>query len=411
MDGQAVRLSVHRRTISWLTGIAALLLSTGCAMQPVVPVPEKIFQDELFKPPAQAPLTAEQVLAFTPAMRSFLNKEFAAERNPAGKRERLIDALYSRHMLKLEYDAAVTRTASEAFDARSGNCLSLVLMTAAFARELNLPVRFRNVLVDETWSRSSDLLFLSGHVNLTLGREPRPQTFNVAEGDGLTIDFVPPEMIRGQRGFELEEKTVVAMFMNNRAAESLNDGQLDEAYAWVRAALSQDSKLMIAYNTLGVIYRRHGNHEAAERAFRYVLGREPGNLQGLSNLALVYQDQGRTAEAAALRVQLAELQPYPPFRFFDRGLEAMKAGDYMAARDLFSKEVARQAYYHEFRFWLALANLGLGDVGQAKKQMALALENSTTKKNHELYAGKLEWLNSPQFQQNQYQAPGKRVIR
>ena len=35
-------------------------------------------------------------------------------------------------------------------EARTGNCLSLVLMTAVFARHLNLPVRYNSVYLDET---------------------------------------------------------------------------------------------------------------------------------------------------------------------------------------------------------------------------------------------------------------------
>ncbi len=54
----------------------------------------------------------------------------------------------------------------------------------------------------------------------------------------------------------------------------------------------------------------------------------------------------------------------------------------------------RSAYYHEFHFWLALANWGLGDVRSARKQIALALETSTTANDHKVYAAKLDWLNS-----------------
>jgi hypothetical protein len=49
-------------------------------------------------------------------------------------RQLLFDALYGNGRLRLDYDSAMTRNATEAFAARSGNCLSLVLMTAAFAR-------------------------------------------------------------------------------------------------------------------------------------------------------------------------------------------------------------------------------------------------------------------------------------
>jgi transglutaminase-like putative cysteine protease len=52
----------------------------------------------------------------------------------------------------LEYDAEETLNASEAFDRKSGNCLSLVLMTAAMARELGLDVRFQNVRMDDSWT-------------------------------------------------------------------------------------------------------------------------------------------------------------------------------------------------------------------------------------------------------------------
>ena len=59
--------------------------------------------------------------------------------------------LYKRQKLGLEYDATSTRTASEAYAARAGNCLSLVIMTSAFAKALGLPVYYQRVFVDESW--------------------------------------------------------------------------------------------------------------------------------------------------------------------------------------------------------------------------------------------------------------------
>jgi Tfp pilus assembly protein PilF len=377
-----------------LVAIALGLLLGACAVSPGAPPspPQEILRDELFAP-LERPIDAAEVFAFTPAMQRFLDgPEFAAQRRSKGLRQGLIDALYSKSMLKIEYDSTVTRNAAEAFEARSGNCMSLVLMTAAFAKRLDLPVRFRNVYVDEAWSRSGDLYFLTGHVNLSLGMPLHMQRGTAMLADELTIDFVPAEMIRGQRAREIEEATIVAMYMNNRAAEHLHDGRTNEAYWWAREALLTDPKYTGAYNTLGVVYRRHGQSAAAERALRHVLAQEPGNTQSLSNLILVLKDQGRRPEAERLSAQLSELQPYPPFRFFDMGLQAMKGGDFEKARELFAKEIARSAYFHEFHFWMALANYGLGDFAQARKHMGLAAEHSTTRKDRELYAAKLGWL-------------------
>ena len=46
------------------------------------------------------------------------------------------------------------------------------------------------------------------------------------------------------------------------------------------------------------------------------------------------------------------------------------------------------------RFWLGLADWQLGNVAQAKKHLQLAMDNSTTRGQHDLYAAKLDWLKS-----------------
>ena len=128
----------------------------------------------------------------------------------------------------------------------------------------------------------------------------------------------------------------------------------------------------------------------AERVLGYVLEREPGNAQALSNLALALENQGRVAESGVLHRRLAWVEPYPAFHFFDRGLTAMRLGDFKTARDQFAKEVDRDPYYHEFQFWLGVASLRLGDLDEARKHLALAVEYSPTRGDRDLYAAKLE---------------------
>ncbi|MBT9494023.1 MAG: hypothetical protein IV107_17145 [Paucibacter sp.] len=383
---------------SWSRSITSLLLSLtlsfslfGCATAPPVPVPVQLFHDALFKPAAQD-LSAEQVFALSPAMQDYLDFGMRAQLRNKGSRQGLLDALYNKSALQLEYDSGDTRTAAQAFADRRGNCLSLVIMTAAFAKQLGLPVRYQSVYVDELWSRSGDLYFLSGHVNLSLGRSLSESRDSAGDSAMLTVDFLRQPPGSRQRAQVIEEHTIVAMFMNNRAAENLQAGRIDAAYWWARAALVADPKLLAAYNTLGVIYRRHGDLGLAEPALRHVLAEEPGNTQAMSNLVLLLKESGRLAEATQFAQLLAQLQPYPPYKFFDLGLAAMQAGDYQAAKDWFSKEIARSAYVHEFHFGLALANYGLGDLVAARRQLYLALENSNTQQDRQLYTSKLDLL-------------------
>ena len=209
-----------------------------------------------------------------------------------------------------------------------------------------------------------------------------------------TIDFLPPEETRGMRTRGIDEETVVAMYANNRAAEALIGGRLDDAYAWTREALRRDPSFMSAFNTLGVVYLRHGDVAEAARVFERVLASEPKNTRALANLVETRERQGRAAEAGALRARLAEIEPSPPFHYFNLGIAAMKRNDYRTARDLFAREVARADYYHEFHYWLGLADWQLGDVDAARKHLKLAMSSSTTRGQHDLYAAKLAWLQS-----------------
>jgi Tfp pilus assembly protein PilF len=364
--------------------VAAL---AACASVPSQP-PEAIVHDALFAPPSQ-PVRAEDVFAASPAMKSFVANDIARLVHAKGTRKGLFEALRDKAGLSLDYDAAVTRNAAEAFAARKGNCLSLVIMTAAFAKEMGLPVRFQNVFTDETWSRNGSFYLSIGHVNVVIGGTHVEPGYGHYDLDAMVVDFLPPADARTLRSWMIDESTIVAMYMNNRAVEALMAGDVNDAYWWAREAVRQDAHFLGASNTLGVIYRAHGNLPQAQQALEYVLASEPDNASALSNLVAVLEQRGDTAGARLAAERLARIEPTPPFAYFERGIAAMKAGDYRLARDMFTREVDRAAYYHEFRFWLALAYLGLGEMDQARANMTIAIENSPTGGDRELYAAKL----------------------
>jgi len=372
---------------AWVVLFAAALV--GCAGAPVVPRPDNLFQDELFAPPSVR-INAADVFALSPEMRSYVSHAIDDRLRVEGKQRGLFDALYDKNQLRLDYDAEVTRNAAQTFAAKSGNCLSLVIMTSAFAKEIGVPVRYQRVLVQESWSRSGEFYFSSAHVNLTLGRTELGSRILDFEGAGMTIDFLGPEDILGRRIRNIKENTVVAMYMNNRAAEALADGNLSDAYWWAREAIVQDPAFLNSYNTLGVAYRRHGDLRQAELALRHVLQMEPENPQVMSNLIRVFNDEGQVEQAKTLSARLDQLQPYPPFYYFNLGQAAMRKGDFKLAQELFTREVDRDQYYHEFHFWLAAADVGLGEYDAARKELVLAMQNSMTHKDHELYAAKLD---------------------
>jgi len=373
--------------------LVVALAVVACASNPPAPPRADLFHDTLFAPPSKSIRPAD-VFAVSEAMRHYLQAEIGAAIRDKGRQRALFDALYNANQLKLDYDAAVTRTAADAFDSRSGNCLSLTIMTAALAKELGLDARFQRVVSEEAWTRSGELYFASGHVNVTLGRRSGDPRVHDNEKVLLTIDFVPLKKTDTQRTFLINDDTIIAMFMNNRAAEKLAEGKLDDAYWFARAAVVQDPAFLSAYNTLAVVYKAHGNLAQSERILRVLLEREPGNLNAMTNLALVLEDAGRTAEAEALGDRVDRLEPHPPFHFFNRGMEAMQRGDFALAKRLFGRELERDPTYHEFHYWYAAACMKLGEREAAREHLAAARANSTTRAEPAIYKAKLDKLNA-----------------
>ena len=381
----------------WLAALAVAVvvaLLGACASAPPAPpprVPTHLFEDGAFVAPSQ-PVDAAQIFALSPAMKRYLDVELSAQLRSMGRQRGLVDALYAKAQLRLDYDTDITRNAAQAFDARSGNCLSLVVMSAALAKHLDLPIRYQALIGEESWSRSGDLSIVNGHVNIVIDKRLVDRVVGYELETPIQLSFGAPAVGRGAAMREVSESTIEAMFMNNRAAEALVQGRLDDAYAHARQAIVGEPGFFGAFNTLGVIYQRRGLVQAAERAYAHVLAHDDKHLAAMTNLARLLEAQGRGDEAAPWRARLARLEAEPPFHHFDLGRAALQAGDYRAAREHILREMRRDPDYHEFHFWLALALYGLGDYDPAGKHLTAAMNNSTTRREQSLYAAKLQAL-------------------
>lgn len=374
------------------TALVTALLLSACASPPPAaaswtPPP---WRDNAFVTSAE-PEQAQQLFVVTDPMRQYLRVEVGREIRSDGTLRGLYRALQSPGLLRLDYDSRVTRTAAEAFADRAGNCLSLVVLSAALARELNLKVSFQQVLAETTWNTAGDMLVVNDHVNLVLGSNQNANTFSLDSGAALIIDFLPSEVMRGTRTRPISENTVVTMYMNNRAVESLLDGRLDAAYAWVRSALQRDPSFTPALNTLGVVYQRRGLLADAAQVFGLALQQTPDSASTLSNLAGVQRNLGQTELAEITEARLIQLRQTAPWGEFRQAQAAMRLGQFERARTLLLDAVARDPEQRDLHVWLAQAELSLGNPDAAQRQLSQAIAHSPAQ-DKPLYAAKLEKL-------------------
>lgn len=363
--------------------LAATLVLAGCASLPP-PVLDPLWDDARYA--ATPEPKAEELFALSPAMREFLRVDLRQAVRRHGAQMGLYKALMDGGHLRIEYDGSRTRTAAEAFDARAGNCLSLVLMTAALAREMRLTVHYQLVEVGDIWTRSAQFTLLNGHVNLSLSE--RLSTHTPSAMGSLTVDFQPIEDPARARASRLAEETLVAMFFNNRAVELVEAGQHAQAYQALRAALRADPRHLNGLNTLAVLHRRQGDLARAEASLRLLLRHEPFNRHAAANLVLVLEESGRLDEAK----QLASTLPPAPFADLERGQALARAGRWPEALQAYQRQLRVAPDFHGLHLELARAFLQLGDLGRARKHLQTASEQAPSPAWRQAYEGKLRAL-------------------
>ncbi len=383
----------------WTLTAALTLWLVACAAVPAAPpAPLQLLHDELF-PRAGTPIDPAQLFAPSPAMQDFLHARLAHPGHPDRALEALVEAMSRDDILRLGYDSSRTRSAAEAFEDHAGNCLSLVMLTASFAHALGLPVQYHLAEIEPYWSRQGRLLVASGHVDLTVSLPLRE--IGVSHGSlGYTFDFLSPQDARTLPTRDISEDTVIAMFLNNRAAEALVDEQLDRAYAWARLAVQRDPGFAPAYNTLGVIYLHAGAAADAAPAFRAALLLDADNPRMIGNLIDAVSTLGDRAEAQRLQASLDRIEPEPPYRLFDLGTAAFQRKDYAAAQALFRRAVGHTDYDPEVHFWLARAAWALGQPARAQREIEQALALATSSHQRSRYTAKLDWLRAQTHSSN-----------
>lgn len=376
-----------------LFAVAALF--AGCATVPATPasapaLDARLLRDAAFQPRADV---EADIFAVSPAMRDFLRDAMRRNVRRLGKMEALIAAMRTDRTFILEYDASYTRTASEAFAAHQGNCLSLTLMTAALARELGLTATFQEVLNEQMWTQEPGYFIASGHVNVMLGTRAAglPNRVNREGGRGV-VDFLPGAQLSGQTTRPLTTARVTAMYYANRAAESMVAGDTRLAYWYVRMALSADPGFASAYNTLAVLYRRHGILDGAEAALRKNIALVPTDANAWGNLAVVLEQTGRPQEAEQAHAQVRLLQAEPPLLHYRLARQALQQGNYSLALSEFNEERRRSGDSADIHLGLAAVYLGKNDYARAERELKLAMKTSATAQNTRRYSNKLEWL-------------------
>lgn len=125
--------------------------------------PSPALHDEIFPGYEAVAIEPEaQVFAMGDAGKAFVDEKLYRVKKPAKRIKALISGIFDHADLNLLYENDANTIASETFENRAANCLSLTIMTYAMAEYAQLHVRFQQVVIPEFWVRRDGYSLLNG---------------------------------------------------------------------------------------------------------------------------------------------------------------------------------------------------------------------------------------------------------
>lgn len=310
----------------------------------------------------------QQIIVIPPELRAQLrqnviNKSYSRER----RMKLLVDYIFSKQGLGLEYDSSVTRTIEQTFRDRKGNCMSFTLLFVTLAREAGVSAYVQEVGQALSWYQEENTLYNAGHVNVGV-------QLGMDQG---TIDLDRNILLARGGPKRISDKRALAHFYNNRGSELMQDGYIVAAKAHFDAALAQDPGFAPAWNNLGVLRMRNHQPGLAERDYLAALQRDRSYAPALSNMVNLYRFTGDEAKVDAYMHRLRRAQLGDPFYQFLQADQAEKRGDYAVAATHYRRAIRLYDKVHQFHFGLARVYFLSGDMERARRELSRALALSS----------------------------------
>ncbi|WP_459062222.1 transglutaminase-like domain-containing protein [Stenotrophomonas sp. PSU-St15] len=316
--------------------------------------------------PASVP-TADEVLAIPPALRAMLTRQVIARSHSRDQRlQALVEMIFDRQGLDLQYDADATYTVGEVWQYRRANCLAFTLLFVSLAREAGIQARVQEVGSVVSWYQEQDqgVVYSVGHVNAGVDVGGRFGTVDLDRN--VLYDRHGPQPIDRARA--------LAHFYNNRGAERMASDDLDGARVFFDAAVAQDARFAPAWNNLGVLDNRKGDTAGARRALEMALRLDGRQDAALNNASALYRRLGLVAAAQQLERRLRAVQREDPFTQYMLGARAERAGDLAEAIRCYRRAVRLSDSAHQFHFGLARVYFLAGQLARADKELTRAQE-------------------------------------
>ena len=329
-------------------------------------------------------LTSSQKRSFLKFYNDYKNKELEPH-------QRLAKYL-TTYMQTFDYSGQ-TLTASQAIETMTGDCVSLAVVTSAYAQLVGIKYLHRKVNRAPIYMRNDNIIVTAQHIRTLLFKamyNTNDITANVWT-EYINIDYykadtdIPAEPITYQE-FD-------ALFFANLAASYLMNNDLISAYQHSKKAMDIAPHQAENINLHAIILKRLGYKELAMALFDYGYQNLPASINLLTNYKNLAQSQNNAVLATEIEQRLLTLKDANPYQWLTLGYEEYDQERFTRAYTYFEKAKNKAPYLDDVYIALAKASYSLGKHGAAKNYLLLALDAPIKSNKVDLVRAKLANFN------------------
>ncbi|KAF7767711.1 hypothetical protein PCIT_a3790 [Pseudoalteromonas citrea] len=369
-------------------GLAFLSGCTTTNKIPTTPVDAvALFNHSLFNRQPTPEVTDIFSLPLAEQNRFFAYQQKALEQGI--RQDRVIPAYLKNKLASFSYDGA-TLSATQTLNQDQGNCISLAILTQAYANLIGIETSFREVASIPVYKMSGQTLLISNHFNTKLLAPTEGEKgFISAIRPGTVIDYFPAQDI-----YFVDTATVddlVAKFYANHAADALLNKRFNESYSHIIQSFKHVKNDPELINIAAILHRRAGDSETAKQLFEFALTHNLVSTNLLTSYAALAQDNSNYTLVNKLE-NMNNLIAKTPFDIISIAQNAIQKQHYNTAEKLLSELAIEYSYLPEPYFELAKLYYLKNDLVQSKAYLSEALSKAEDQKKLGIYQAKLSTL-------------------
>ena len=333
-----------------------LLLGTGCALMRTRSDGQRL--EALIASAAEHDLQLPDPLLLDPAVQERVLQQVSREGTELERIKRLHRWLRDASGLGFRYDALHTRTASEAWAARTGDCLSYAHLFNALARFLLVPVNYVRYREAQTYEERNGQFLVVSHV-ASLYNDYRVTVLVDLTGDAPSSRVSDYEL--------LGDDEAAALHYSNLAMEQLAAGDTTTPERLLRLLIERTPKLPEIHNNLGAVLLREGKSQEALGVLQRAMAKFPDFVPLYVNASLAARGAGQDAlsDEYAEKARSSWTDPFLPFV---RGTWLLDRGHPEEALKLLRRAVSLKPDSAMFHAWLAKALLQAHNADEARRE-------------------------------------------